>query len=390
MTQLKIQESCCKTFITMQNYFPQNAKKILSSKGKDIIQEIGLDIIKGVVFDVLTGKNLRDSTELLTRKRIISLNAATLSMMVNGAVNEKDFAKKLPDFALSALKNGRMDKQERWLMQWILGLTDKAFQNVLRDDIENIEKYKKSFIDITKKAIDEFKKDYGELKGSISLDSKTSAILNWDFMVQLMGTVGAQTLAIRGSDKSTFGKLFEKLILGALLNILDFKMVHPYTVGKQKKVFWLSSREEKRESDATLIYEAGKGIRFDIGFIGRGNPEISLDKVSRFEREIELGNQKWYMATIIIVDRIGTNSRIESLAKLIKGNIVQMSGAYWPVNVAKILQETLGYKHKILKIPQNKLNEYIKEKIDKVSFEEILKMPAFEESIKPNGNGEQI
>ncbi len=368
----------------MQSYFPPNAKKILSSKGKDIILEIGIDIIRGVVCDVLTGKNLRDSTELLTRKRIISLNAATLSMMINGSSKEKNFVKKLPEFASQALKIGRMQKQERWLMQWMLGLTDKAFQNVLRDDVENIEKYKNSYIEITQKAIGEFRKDYGDIQGSIALNAKTKAALNWDFMVQLMSTVGAQTLAIRGSDKSTFGKLFEKLILGAVLNILGFKMVEPYKLNKRKKVFWLSSRQEKRESDATLLYEAGKGVRFDIGFIGRGNPEISLDKVSRFEREIELGNQKWYMATIIIVDRIGQNSRIETLAKSIKGNIVQMSGAYWPVQVAKILNDTLGYKDPILKISPNKLNSYIKSKVNQVPFQEILKMPAFEETVNNN------
>lgn len=372
----------------MQSYFPQSAKKILSSKGSDIIQEIGFDIIKGVVFDVLTGKNLRDSTELLTRKRIISLNAATLSMMVNGASKEKNFVKKLPEFASRALQIGKMQKQERWLMQWMLGLTDKAFQNVLRDNVENLEHYKKSYIEITQKAIDGFRKDYGEVQGLISLNSKTKAVLNWDFMVQLMSTVGAQTLAIRGSDKSTFGKLFEKLILGALLNILGFKMIVPYSVGKQKKVFWLSSRQEKRESDATLLYEAGKGVRFDIGFIGRGNPEISLDKVSRFEREMELGNQKWYMATIIIVDRIGQNSIIETLAKSIKGNIVQMSGAYWPVQVAKILKEKLGYRNPILKMPQSKLNAYIKAKVNRVPFREVLKMPAFEETLNLNGGNE--
>ena len=35
----------------------------------------------------------------------------------------------------------------------------------------------------------------------------------------------------------------------------------------------------------------------------------------------------------------GKNSRIEALAKRIGGDIVQMSGAYWPVRVAEILKE---------------------------------------------------
>ena len=36
---------------------------------------------------------------------------------------------------------------------------------------------------------------------------------------------------------------------------------------------------------ASALIKAGHGVRFDIGFIGRRNPEISLDEVSRFERE---------------------------------------------------------------------------------------------------------
>lgn len=357
----------------MNKYFPEKAKKGFSSKGKDIVQEIGVDIIKSVVFDVLTGVNLRDSTELLTRKRIITLNAAILIMMIKGSYKESDFIKNLPDNAYKNLDRGRLSKQDRWLMQWVLGLTDKAFQNVLRDDTSGIKKYKEDYIEITRKAIDEFHRDYGELEGNIVLNSEEKVALNWEFMVQLMSTIGSQTLAIRGSDKSTFGKLFEKLILGALLSVLDFQMIDKGNIAKTAGVFWLSSRAEKRESDATLLYRAGKGIRFDIGFIGRGNPEIALDKVSRFEREIELGRQKWYMSTVIIVDRIGRNSRIEELAKAIQGNIVQMSGAYWPIEVAKILRDVVGYENTILKIPLDKIDAYLKTKLDAVNFEEILK-----------------
>jgi hypothetical protein len=366
----------------MYSYFPENAKKIFSSKGKDIIQEIGLDIIKGVVFDVLTGKNLRDSTELLTRKRVVTLNAATLTMMVKGTAQDPDFVKKIPNQAYNKLVGGKLKKEERWLMQWMLGLTDKAFQNVLRDDSSSLKKYKDDYIKITQKIIKEFKKDYGDLGGVIKLDQREKVMIDWDFMVQLMSTIGSQTLAIRGSDKSTFGKLFEKLILGSLLSVLGFKIVDQNNITETKNVFWLSSRAEKRESDATLLYRPGKGIRFDIGFIGRGNPEISLDKVSRFEREIELGRQKWYMRTIIIVDRIGANSGIEKLAKNINGNIVQMSGAYWPVHIARILKETYGYTNPILKMTPEKVDSYIKLKLQIINFEKILNLPAFTENLK--------
>jgi hypothetical protein len=359
----------------MYQYFPQQAKKNFSSRGKDILQEIGIDIVKGVILDVLTGKNLRDSTELLTRKRILTINAATIAMMINGALSEKDFIATLPLKASERLMSGGIKKDEKWLLQWVLGLTDKGMQNILRDEKDGLVSYTKNYIDITKKAIEEFERDYGKIQGGLRLNSEQKALLNWEFMVQLMTIIGSQTLAIRGSDKSKFGKLFEKLILGTLLKILGFRMVSPQNITETNKVFWLSERETKRESDATLLYEKGRGIRFDIGFIGRGNTEISLDKVSRFEREIELGRQTYYMATLIIVDRIGPGSRIEELAKLINGNIVQMSGAYWPIKVAEFLKETLGYQDKILEQNSTTIDGYLKEKMKDIGIEELFNIP---------------
>lgn len=166
--------------------------------------------------------------------------------------------------------------------------------------------------------------------------------------------------------------MFEKLILGALLHILGFKHTSPEQPGQLNRVFWPASRGEKRESDATLLYEAGKGVRFDIGFIGRGNPEISLDKVTRFEREITLGRSRWFMATIIIVDRIGAKSRIERLAREVDGTIVQMSAGYWPQQVARELNRVLGFEDELLKMDHTRIERYLKRKLQAVPLEEFI------------------
>jgi hypothetical protein len=149
-------------------------------------------------------------------------------------------------------------------------------------------------------------------------------------------------------------------------------------------VFWLSSQGEKRESDATVLIEAGKGVRFDIGFIGRGNPEISLDKVSRFEREVEFGRSRWYMSTIIIVDRIGANSRITDLARAIGGTIIQMSMAYWPQLVAQQLQKDVGFSHELAYVPLAQVGEYLKSKMQDVPVESYLESDSWART--PNGD----
>ena len=344
---------------------------LLSASGSRLVEQIGLDVVRGVVLDILKGKNLRDSTESLTRRRIATLNLATMELFIKGSANSKDFLNQLPKTATDILSKGNLSKAERWLAQWILGLTDKAFQNVLRDDPDAIAGYRDRYIQICDEVIAARKTDKGTLQGEITINGNQKAQINWLWMTYLLNTIGAQTLAIRGSEKSAYGKLFEKLVLGSLLHILGFKQIIP-PPQEYEKVFWLTSRNEKRESDATLLYELGQGVRFDIGFIGRGNPEISLDKVTRFEREISLCRSKFFMATIILVDRIGTNSRIERMAKEVQGTIIQMSAGYWPKQVAQVLNKTLGFKHDLTRMNDSEIEKYLQNAMRKVPLEQFI------------------
>jgi hypothetical protein len=344
---------------------------LLSASGSQLVEQIGLDVVRGVVFDILRGKNLRDSTEVLTRRRIATLNLALLELFVNGSAKSKNFVEQLPKTATDILVKGKLSKSERWLAQWMIGLTDKAFQNVLRDDPQAIAEYRDKYVQICRDIFEARKIDKGSLTGEITINGKQKAQINWLWVTYFLNTIGAETLAIRGSEKSAYGKLFEKLILGSLLHILGFKQIVP-PPQEHEKVFWLSSRNEKRESDATLIYKLGQGVRFDIGFIGRGNTEISLDKVSRFEREISLNRSRFFMATIILVDRIGTKSKIETLAKELQGTIIQMSAGYWIKQVAEVLNESIGFKHEILRMNDNEIEKYLRKAIKTVPLEQYI------------------
>ncbi len=362
-------------FTSLFEFIPPEGRKLLSIKGTEIIQQIGLDVAREVVLDVLTGRNLRDSTEVFTRRRIAALNLVILNLFLRGSSSVNDFVNKLPYLAADFLADKPKNKDEKLVAQWVLGLTEKAFQNVLRDNTDLLMEYRDKYVDTCREVIDNNIKTYGELTGVMRLGPDTQAEINWLTMTYLLSMVGAQTLAIRGSEKSAYGKLFEKLVLGSLLHILDFKYVTP-PLSEFKRVFWLSTHGEKRESDAILIYDEGKGVRFDIGFIGRGNPEISLDKVTRFESELSLGDSPlWYMATIIIVDRIGANSKIEELAKNAKGKIIQMSAGFWPQKVAAELEHVLGYKHELVNMEQAKIGEYLRNKLETAPLEKFIAAP---------------
>jgi hypothetical protein len=346
-----------------------DALNLLTASGKTLIRRIGIDVVRGVVLDVLTGRNIRNSTEILTRRRIAALNLATFQMFTEGSRLIDNFVERLPYIASDILSGGRLKKQERWLAQWILGLTDKGVQNILRDDYQLLAGYRDSYIETCREVIFQQIQHVGELDGVVRLSTGQQVSINWLFITYLLNTIGSQALTLRGSDKSTYGKLFEKLVLGSLLHILGFNFQKSDQLENLTRVFWLSSSDDDRESDATLLYEAGRGIRFDIGFIGRGNTEISLDKVSRYRREVSLGRDNWFMATIIVVDRIGERSNIQTLAKAIDGTIVQMSAGYWPQRVARTLNQVLGYEHPLITMEQADIGDYLNRQMQDVPLE---------------------
>ena len=359
------------------NLLPSEALKLLSGSGKEFVQRVGIEIVREVVLNILTGQNLRDSTEVLTRRRLAALNLATVELFMRGASQSDKFIEELPRVAMETLSQKRVSREERWLAQWIIGLTGKSVQNVLRDDLEKVLlNYRDSYVEACQQIIALQTQERGQLSGSLRLEPKDQppieAKLDWLTMLYLLSTIGSQTLSIRGSDKSAYGKLFEKLVLGALLHILGFKFVTSERQGEG--IFWLSSRGEDRESDATLVYKLGQVARFDIGFIGRGNPEIMLDKVSRYRREEEIASISSFVSTIIVIDKVGRNSRVEQAAQKIAGRIIQMSASYWPQEVAQELQKTLQFEHPLVNMPTKDIQNYLKQQLQHVPVEEFIQM----------------
>ena len=86
---------------------------LLSASGSQLVEQIGLDVVRGVVLDILTGKNLRDSTESLTRRRIATLNLATVELFIKGSANSKDFVNQLPKIATDCSGPQKLDNRLR-------------------------------------------------------------------------------------------------------------------------------------------------------------------------------------------------------------------------------------------------------------------------------------
>lgn len=351
---------------------PPMGLDMVTSSGEDFIKEVGKDVINNVVFSVLCGDNIRNITEEVTRKRILLTNASTFITYLKAFSSFENLSEKLTSIIAQELKT-RLTADQKTYLLWFVGMTGKGIQNVIREH-EYFNNYL-TYLDKNLSGISEnIQKQFGEMEFKVSNEG-IDYLLKWPDLLRCMLAIGSQTLTIRGSAKSTYGKLYEKFILGSVLTLLGFKYINKKDT-QNHGVFWLSERRTKRESDATALLKPGAGIRFDIGFIGSGNTEISLDKVSRFEKIMERNGVKHNITTIIIVDKIGSRSRIVEMAKDIDGHIIQMSGTYWVHDLASTIKKAFPfYKNPLLRMKKEKSLDYLKEEFKKIDISVFLSSP---------------
>ncbi|MBI5292159.1 MAG: CfrBI family restriction endonuclease [Chloroflexi bacterium] len=362
--------------ISLNELFPTSSRVLLTGGGKEFIERIGIEAAKRVVLGVLLGENIRKQTEPLTRRRIAQISGAMVALFVRGFSQAEDFGDHLSNLAVQQLsKSKKNDKASVWLARWAVGLTGKSDQNVLRSDPKERDAYIAEFESAILESAARCRADIGDVKMTLGFveDKKGNRVeLDWEDITRLTTAIGSLTLTIRGSDKSTYGKLFERLILGSVLSILGFQRVERKTNTKTRKVFWLADSSDTRECDATLLYQPGKLVRFDIGFIGPGNSEISKDKLTRYAREMEIGGAAHTSQTFIVVDRLPNTSKTRKAAERIEAEIIQMSMQYWPRDLAKRLEKRVGYIHPLSKMPDGKIEDYLRSKLETIRIQDFL------------------
>lgn len=357
----------------LSSLIPPDSLSLVNYSGKELIDRLGEDIISNVVLSVLCGDNIRNLTEGLTQRRILLMNASLFITYLKALNTFEDFTKNLSEIVNSEIRSKISPEQKKYL-QWFIGLTGKSVQNVIREKTQ-FETYLSNLDKNLSKIIPDIEKIYGRLDITAT-NNGFQYLLQWPDLLKCMMALGAQTLSIRGSEKSLYGKLFEKFILGSTLSILGFTYISRDD-SRNTNVFWLSERQDKRESDATALLKPGAGIRFDIGFIGVGNTEISLDKVSRFEREMERNGYKSPTITIILIDKIGEGSRIEYMAKAIGGYIIQMSGTYWVHELAQTIKNAFPfYRNPLLSMTKEQSLEYLRTVMPKIDLSKFLSTPS--------------
>lgn len=356
--------------------FPEGGRVVLTGGGREFVERIGVEAVRRAVLSVMLGENIRTQTEPLSRRRITMASGSLVTLFARGLLAGEDFADRLSDMAVNQIASARRsDKASVWVAQWLIGLTGKSVQNVLRSDPEAFGQYVADFEAAVEDAAGKCRREFGDLRmtlGFVEDAGGRRAELGWKEIARLTTAVGCQTLAIRGSDKSMYGKLFERLILGSFLSVLGFERVNPSVNEKTEGVFWLSDSSDLRESDATLLFRPGKLARFDIGFIGVGNPEISKDKLSRYAREIEMAGGRSSSVTFIVVDRLPGTGKTQQAAEKVGAEIIQMSMKYWVKELAQKLGTRLGIRHELQRMEDDAVAAYLERKLSGVPVQDFL------------------
>lgn len=307
---------------------------------KSFIDAVGEEAIKASITDVLTtGANYRTLAERQARSKILKSNFYSnelinnMLQMLHGNISKTSTENFFVSIAAQLLTEPKSSETYKINLS-LLGLTQKGLDNILSSDPKLLYGY----------CIDLNDSIYSFIK--VYLDNKVN-FDNFTLALKLI-SISSLSLAIRGSMKSMIGKLFEKLILGTALSLFGFhyiKDVPPYNVDEYTKLcnnstpyFWLSSTEEDgREKDATIMYK-NKLIDIDIGLIGKGNPEVTADKLSRFKAEYNFGTKSFPARTIILIADLNNGKIIQNSANKYKGAVVGIANdPYWLFNFNKYI-----------------------------------------------------
>jgi hypothetical protein len=344
---------------------PNELKNLAKLSRGDLVENLGIDVFRNVLLDIFLGRNVRTFTETLTRTRLIQSHMALWEFFCDQKAKGIS-PLNLLDQAKYHLMNTRLNVKEKAVYEWLVAMTQKQTQNVLRNDHgDNFEDLTTATLEILR---NQDTSDYPFISQGLNFHtvSFTREELSWISLV-----LGSQTLTIRGSEKSLHGKYFEKLILGSIFQIFGFPLLEVEDVTKNG--FWLSSQsEDRREADATIVCN-NLGIRVDIGFIGPGNSEITLDKVSRFTKYDEISGKKYQMSTIVIVDTLGERSKARGLAKEIEGEIICMSDFSWVFSLAQQVSEKIGIRNPLIEVTPTQLESYLSNALERIDLEKLIK-----------------
>lgn len=328
----------------------------VKSNRQNYIKSIGEEVIKDNIYNIiLNGTNYRKITEDETKSKIITANLELIKL-INYIPEEiiSDPEALYLSVGMQILIETKASNNFL-ICSWFLGTTKKGYDNIIGTNPRSLLEYCINYANIAKTIVTDYKEKY-------DLSFKK-------YLIYI--AIGSQTSTIRGSMKSMSGKLFEHLILGSSLTVLGMNyskeaLTESDYIATSTPIFWLSSTEENngREKDATILFKE-KLINIDIGLIGKGNPEIISDKLTRYRSKIETGTMSIDEKTIILVGEKNNGGTIDQAAKDVSASVIQIiDNPKWIYELAQSISEYFN-------IDLDEITN-IKSKIDKLDLNIFL------------------
>src|SRR3989338_9746831 len=167
--------------------------------------------VRNIVLTILVGQNYRTSIEKATSLEISCYMSWVLSVCHRAKLEFGDkWLSKLQTVCAASV-----GVEADWLGVWLMGLTMKTQQNL------GVKSKRADYMRQVKKANDELIRKYAN-PTSIELYAKglTPVKLSVGDSILLLQIAGAAVLTVRGSKKSSVGKLMEKAIARACFTAL--------------------------------------------------------------------------------------------------------------------------------------------------------------------------
>ena len=305
--------------------FPDDRKHLIGTlSGSSIIDEMSADEFRTMIIECMTGRNPRIHTENWAQSRVFhGVFTGIQEMYDRGKELNPDFITLAPQSAAEYLRShhtstrgspNRLIKEDLLLCQWVCNLTSKGWDNILQANSDNLTEWGSSVIDSITSV------PFGDLEKNI-----------------INTTIYNASLAKKGGLKSAMGNLFEPLLLYCSLTACGVKFVNSESMSLSKGLCFTLDVTEGRQADARIktgIKRPSK-IDIDIGFIGKGNPEIIADKTQRFGNEVQIQQvvqqgAKPLHGTIIIVSAIPAKAQLVARqAAMLGASVITMSGKNW-------------------------------------------------------------
>ena len=338
--------------------FPINRKHLLGKiSGSSIFSEMTSEEFQEMIISCLTGDNPRLKTEIWAQSKVFhGVFSGLEEMFSKGKSNDRSFIEKAPLLAAECLKKHyggiiKLIEEDKRLCQWICNLTAKGYDNILQANPEYLLNWAESLTESIKNI------PYGSFENNI----KNIAIYN-------------ASIAKKGALKSAFGNLFEHLFLYSSLTAIGIKHCDKDKLNLANSPSFALDINEGRQCDARIItgLDFPEKIDIDIGFIGKGNPEIIADKTQRFGNLLG-GGEKPLQHTLIIVSAIPKEAQlVVKQASLLGAKVITMSGNNWLHEIYSHLSFEIGIKN-LNPISQNviltkqQLKEYLPNPIKLIS-----------------------